>query len=117
MSDIAQIAKLHGIVSVVIAIAIPVILSLVVMRNFKPRTRLLYALKFSFWPIVILTFNLGGPLSREIFGIESRYLMDLSRTIKGLVVLFIITAPIFFAIGYWKARKLFPSNQVNTDNN
>jgi predicted lipid-binding transport protein (Tim44 family) len=35
MSDIAQIAKLHGIVSVVIAIAIPAILSLVVMRNFR----------------------------------------------------------------------------------
>ena len=77
------------------------------MRNWKPRTKLMYALKFSFWPIVILTFKLGGPITREIFGIESKVMMDVYRSIQGLIGLFIITAPVFFAIGWWRATKLF----------
>jgi len=105
---------MHGIISAVISITIPILLWLVVMRNWKPQTKLIYALKFAFWPIVILTFSLGGPISREIFGIESRYLMDLGRSIQGLIGLFIITSPIFFAIGYWRGKKMFPDS--NADN-
>ena len=106
VSDPAQIASAHGIVSVLIGVAIPIVLWLLLMRNWRPRTKYLYALKFAFWPIVILTFYLGGPISRIIFGIESKYMMDINRTLKGLIGLFIITAPVFFAIGWWRARKL-----------
>ncbi len=113
MSDLRLFAEVHGYTSVAIGVAIPLLLRSLVMHKWKPRTRLIYALKFSLWPVIIFTYFLGGPISREIFGIESRYLMDLNQTFKGVIGLSMISTPVFFAIGWWKAVKFFAHNNEN----
>ena len=106
MSDLRQLALAHALISVALACAIPLALWIVLMRNWKPRQRLIYALRFSLWPTIFSTFFLGRPISREIFGIESRYLMGLKETVLGLFGIFMVTAPVFFIAGWWRARKL-----------
>ena len=108
MNETAQIATLHGIVSVVIGFGLPFVFWSLFMKNFKPKTRLKYALKFTLWPIILSTFMLGGPISRElIFRIDSNHNMSLLETTAGIIGLSIITGSIFFVIGYLKGKKKF----------
>jgi hypothetical protein len=111
MTEAAQISTFHGIVSVVIGFGLPFVFWSLLLKNFKPKTRLKYALKFSLWPIIVSTFMLGGPISRElIFRIESSHTISLLETTAGIIGLFIITGPIFFIIGYLKGKKKFKKN-------
>lgn len=73
----SEISPLHGITSVLIGIALPVVLWLIILRSWKPTSRLQHSARFALWPMVILSFNLGGPVSRALFGIHSSYLMGL----------------------------------------
>lgn len=101
-----ELAKVVGATATVLSAAIPVILWLVLLRPWKPKTRLMYAIRFSLWPIVVLSFNIAGPVSRKLYGINSSYLMSLGETLKGLVVLFFICGPVFFGIGWWRGKGL-----------
>lgn len=96
-----------GITAVFLMFFLPVLIWWVLRRHWKPKTRRSYALKFAFWPLIIFSSQLAGPLAREIFGISSRYSMDAISAIKGVTALFFLTAPIFFAIGYYIARNKF----------
>lgn len=100
-------ASIVGITAVFLMFFFPVVIWWVLRRYWKPKTRGSFALKFAFWPLIIFSSQLAGPLAREIFGISSRYSMDAISALKGVTGLFFLTAPIFFAIGYYIARKKF----------
>lgn len=106
--DIKQIASLHGYMSVSIGLAIALLLWFLLIRRWKPRTKLVYGVRFSMWPVVFMSFSLGGPISREIFGLKSRYLGGIGETLLAITGLLIIVMPIFFVIGYLIAKRVFP---------
>jgi len=112
LEKMAKKASMMGYVSLIIAIGIPILLVLLVMNNWKPQSRLMYSLKFSFWPTVLWTFNLGTPIMNKIFGIDSKYSLNTSEAPYVIIGIFIITAPIFFGIGYWRGKKKFNPNKA-----
>lgn len=112
-----EISLLHGIISILIGFAVPITLWFLILRPWKPTTRLQYSARFALWPMVILSFNLGGPISRALFGIQSSYLMSMGESLRGLFVLCVVAAPIFFAIGWWRSKKLFAESRVSNVSN
>jgi hypothetical protein len=112
MDHISKISSIHGIMSVIIGFGIPILLCLLVMIPWKPKTRGLFALKFSLWPTILLSFNLGGPISRALIGHKISYMLDVNQTIKGLIGLLFVTCPIFFVIGYLLSLKICSKNKI-----
>ena len=104
--EVVAILQGHGITSVVLAVAIPVVLWIVLLRPWKPRTRLMYALRFSLWPMIFWSLNLGPAISRELFEIHGIHARSLGDTLKGVFVLSLVSAPVFFGIGWWRGKKL-----------
>jgi hypothetical protein len=100
-STAATVAAMHGYVSVALSIIFPLILWFVMLESWKPQTRLLYATRFTFWPLVILSSGLGGPVSRElIFEVHSNFMMSLADSLIGVLTIWLIAAPIFFYFGW-----------------
>lgn len=93
-----------GILSITFSILVPIVFWLLIKLLWKPKTRISYAFKFSIWPAIILSSQLGGPIARELTGFNSRHLMDITSTLMGISLISLLTAPIFFAIGYWVSR-------------
>lgn len=110
-SDAAVIVQWHGITSIVLTAGIPLLLWLIILRSWKPQTRLMYSLRFSLWPMIFLSFNLGPAISREIFDIHSTYSHSLEDTLKGFIVLSLVSAPVFFGIGWWRGKSLSSMNR------
>jgi hypothetical protein len=86
---------------------LPILIWWSLRRYWTPKTRRSYALKFAFWPLIIFSSQLAGPMARAIFGVPSRYSMETTSTLQGVAVLVFLTAPIFLGIGYYIARKKF----------
>lgn len=107
-TEMVAILQGHGITSVVLAVAIPVVLWIVLLRPWKPKTRLMYALRFSLWPMIFWSLNLGPAISRELFEIHGAHARSLGDTLKGVFVLCLISAPVFFGIGWWRGKNLSP---------
>lgn len=105
-SEALAVLQGHGITSVVLAVAIPVVLWIVLLRPWKPKTRTMYALRFSLWPMIFWSSNLGPAISRELFEIHGSYVMGLDDTLKGFFVLSLVSAPAFIGIGWWRGKKL-----------
>lgn len=89
-------AEAYGWVSGFLVVGIPVALWWLLLRPWKPRTRLTCAIRFSLWPLVVLS---GLPSTRV-------------GKVEGVLVLFVLTAPIFFGIGWWRGRRLPPSRSA-----
>lgn len=103
----ADIAIGVGLLAATLSLIIPLIFWLLLRRFWKPNSRKSYALKFALWPAIFISFMLGGPLARELLGIQSRYQSDLMGTLMGVSGASILFAPIFFGIGYWLGKKKF----------
>lgn len=107
-SEVVAILQGHGITSVVLAVAIPVVLWIVILRPWKPKTRLMYSLRFSLWPMIFWSNHLGPAISRELFDIHGAHVPSLASTLKGFIVVSLFSAPVFFGIGWWRGKKLSP---------
>jgi len=103
----AEIASIVGMTAVFLMFFLPILIWLLLRRFWTPKTRRGYALKFAFWPLIIFSSQLGGPMARAIFGIPSRYSMDMTSALQGVALLVFLTAPVFWGIGYFIARKKF----------
>ncbi len=113
----AYAAKQVGTLSSILSIAIPFLLCVIVMR-WKPKTKWLYALKFSLWPAVFLSYILGGPLAQEIVGLNSRYARGLEETLLGYFGVAIVGCVIFYPIGLVLSRRLWrDGNPTITEGN
>ena len=67
------------------------------LRKWKPLTRKIYALKFAFWPLILLSPPLGAQMIQSPF----------SYRLLALICGSLFWAPFFFGIGYLIARKTF----------
>ena len=103
----AATASTVGITAVFLTFFLPVLIWWLLRSYWTPKTRRGYALKFAFWPLIIFSSQLAGPMARAIFGIPSRYSMDMSSALQGVAGLVFLTAPFFWGIGYYIARKKF----------
>lgn len=112
----SEISSLHGIASVLVGIALPVVLWFLILKSWRPTSRPQYSARFALWPVIILSFSLGGPISRALFGIHSSYQMGLGETLRGLLVLAVVAAPVFFAIGWWRSKRFFGSQASSAPN-
>jgi hypothetical protein len=104
---IYEISSFHGTLSAILSVAIPLALWVVLHRCWKPKKKYTYAIRFSLWPVILLSSQLAGPLSRAFIGIPSVYSMNIERTAKGLTVIALVLVPVFLGIGWWRAKKLF----------
>lgn len=75
------------------------------MRRWIPKTRKMFAFKFSLYPSVLLTSQFASPLTYEIFDMGNMHRMGLIGTFKGVFVLSIVLAPFFYGIGYWISKQ------------
>jgi hypothetical protein len=106
--DIACIVAV-GVASVVavLPIAIPLLLWLVALKRWKPKSRAGYATKFSLWPAVFcgwpLSYTLAGPLVCSGFPTWE----VLVETLVVGVGLSVLLAVLFFWVGSWLAGKRF----------
>lgn len=105
-SDVIAVLQGHGVTSVTLAVAIPIALWVVLLRPWKPKSRLMYALRFSLWPMIFWSNNLGPAISRELFEIHGAHVLSLADTLKGVFVLSLVSAPVFFGFGWWRGKKL-----------
>jgi hypothetical protein len=99
-------ARLVGITSTALSIAIPILLWFLILRPWKPKARWPYAIRFALWPVVVFCFLLGGPVAREIFGVRATYQMTLTQTLTGLLGIWLLTGLLFFGIGWIRGGKL-----------
>ena len=105
-------ANIHGLLSVIIGVFIPLMIWVFGMQKWTPRTRGLYAFKMSLYPIILLTFLLGGPISGAILGLQRPSQMDFSETLEGLVGLAIFLTPITYGVVWLlSAKKTFPDER------
>lgn len=114
-SEVAEIFQGHGVTSVVLTIGIPVVLWIVILRPWKPKTRLTYSIRFSLWPMIFWSNNLGRAISRDIFDIHGAHVLGLGDALKGVVLLSLVSAPVFFGIGWWRGKNLSPMERKETE--
>lgn len=93
----------------ILAILIPAATWLLLHKTWRPSTRVAYAFRFSLWPLIVASSQLGGPLARSLSGIKSRFLMDLPQTLMAVGIVSIILALPFFGVGYLIGARRFPS--------
>lgn len=105
-----------GLMAVVLNVVIPLALWLLLRRLWSPTTRRGYAFKFSLWPMIFFSSQLGGPVAREFVGLHSAYSMSLGEALKGVIGLSVLLAPVFFGIGYLLARRKFQVANNNQKN-
>ena len=67
------------------------------LSKWKPTSRKIYALKFAFWPLIILSPPLGAYTMRDPF----------SYRLLALICGSLFWAPLAFGIGYLIARRKF----------
>lgn len=102
-------ANAVGILAAFFAVGLPLAIWFFGMRKWRTNSRRSFALKFSLWPLVIFSFQLGGPIARMIVGLPtSHHRLDLFGTLQGLIGIAIVTIPVMFGIGYLIAIKKFP---------
>ena len=114
LADAASRASQLGIMAGTFAIAIPLVLYFVVFHLSPPTTARAYAFRFGLWPLVVVSYTLGGPLARSFSGIQYRYAMDLPMQIQGVLMLSAFLYPIFWLIGRARSKKRFPQSATET---
>lgn len=102
--SVAEIASTVGMTAVFLKF-FPILIWWLLRRYWTPKIRRGCALKFAFWPLIILSSQLAGPMARAIFRTPSRYSMDMSSALQGVAGLVFLTALVFWGIGYYIARK------------
>ena len=65
------------------------------LSKWKPTTRKIYALKFAFWPLILLSPPLGAQMMSDPF----------SYRLLALICGSLFFAPFAYAIGYFIAKK------------
>ena len=78
----------------------PVALWALTHLTWAPKTRLAYALRFSLWPLILFSTQLGGPIARHMAGHASRYLMGLEQSFAHYVARSVWGAIFVFGICY-----------------
>jgi fructose-specific phosphotransferase system IIC component len=104
----AAIANRIGLMAGIFAVAVPMVLYLVIFRLSPPANAKAYAIRFGCWPLVFVSYVLGGPLARAVSGHTSRYLSDFPSTLMAVLMLGSLLFPIFWGIGRSRGKKKFP---------
>ena len=104
----AAIASRIGLMAGIFAVAVPMVLYLVIFRLSPPANAKAYAIRFGCWPLVFVSYVLGGPLARAVSGHTSRYLSDVPSTLMAVLMLGSLLFPIFWGIGRSRGKKKFP---------
>jgi hypothetical protein len=106
--DPASVAGGIGVTAGLLSIGIPIGIWFIAMRPWKPKIRTSYAARFSLWPSLLFSTQLGGPIARQMAGHESRYLTGFGQTLGAVLLLSVVAAPFAFGIGYAIAKGRLP---------
>ena len=104
-----------GNLTLLIAIAIPVILWIFISR-WKPKVHKAYALRFGLWPGVVSSCFLGGPFVCSIMGVRNQH-QSISDAFWGLIGASIFFGGIFIFIGYWLGQSIGNVQKKSAVNN
>lgn len=86
-------------------------------RHFwHPESRASYALQFALWPVIFLSYQLGGPIVRILMGMPTPpFAQTLGEKIMGIFGAFAVLSPVFFLIGYAVSKKKFPERKNSVE--
>lgn len=121
MSDLASIAKMHGLLSVTINWVVAAFIWYFGTPSRQTANRWSYGLRFTFWSPVLWAFfgsGCGDGLSRLLLGLpESPFRHSLAIQIKCLFGIWILLAPVLFPLGVWiRARRNRKADQSEGHN-
>src|SRR5512147_2426014 len=108
---VGESGKIIGLVGGTLTIAIPAFLWAVVLRPWRPRSRLACACRFALWPLVVLSFNLGVPLALQLLGLHATYGKSLGESLVFVFKASLVGGVFFFAIG-WRWGRTFSKQEV-----
>lgn len=85
--------------SLVLAVVLPLILGVALAACWRPRSRLSYSLRFSLWPLVVLTGYLGASIASAVVCRTPIISIDQVVSLAAVILIGSITGTLWFVIG------------------
>jgi hypothetical protein len=86
--------------SLVLAVLIPLALGVALAACWRPRSRLSYSLRFSLWPLIVLSGYLGASIASAIVCRTPIVSIDQVVFLAAVILIGSITGILWFGIGY-----------------
>ena len=111
-----RISSTFGLYAGILAFLIPVALWWCSRHFWHPESRASYALQCALWPVIFLSYQLGGPIVRILMGLPTPpFAQTLGEKIMGIFGAFAVLGPVFFLIGYAVSKKKFPERKNSVE--
>ena len=99
-----EFGKIGAATAGLLTIGLPLSLWAVVLRPWRAKSRLTYALRLALWPPVILSFDLGVPLTLHLFGVHATYGKSLGETAVFVGKCSLILGAALFVVGWYRGK-------------
>ena len=104
-----RISSTFGLYAGILAFLIPVALWWCSRHFWHPESRASYALQFALWPVIFLSYQLGGPIVRILMGLPTPpFAQTLGEKIMGIFGAFVVLGSVFFPDRICREQKEIP---------